>query len=82
LPSIVAVNLVGKYLRLRRDLLEPGGPAKAGASYRRRVARELVAIGDELQLQHPEKIPFIDTMPWCDTLVRSEISGARRDPEK
>ena len=62
-------NLVGKYLRLRRELLEPAEPAKASASYRRRVARELIAVKDALQLQHPEKIPFIETIPWSDTLV-------------
>jgi len=29
----------------------------------------LIAVKDALQLQHPEKIPFIETIPWSDTLV-------------
>ena len=64
----MSADLIGKYLRLRRELLEPGQPAQTSESHRRRVARELLRIGAELQMEEPEKMPFLDTMPWSDTL--------------
>ncbi len=56
------------YLRLRRELLEPEPPAPTSTSHRRRVARELLRVGTQLQLEQPEKAPFLETMPWSDTL--------------
>ena len=62
------MDLVGKYLRLRREWLEPTPDSAEKHSHRRRVAQDLVRAGAELEAGQPDEAPFLETMPWSDTL--------------
>ncbi len=62
------MDLVGKYLRLRREWLEPRPDSPEKQSLLRRVAQDMVRVGAELEAGRPDKAPFLETMPWSDTL--------------
>jgi hypothetical protein len=69
----VAVDLIGKYLRLRRELLasgslKPGSLSLEQASRRRRLAQEVICAGAELEAGKPEEVPSLETMPWSDNV--------------
>ena len=65
----MAEDLIGKYLRLRRELLETDRSTPLRVLHRRRVAHDLAQLGAELQASKPDKAPFLDTLPWSDTLL-------------
>ena len=65
------MDLIGKYLRLRREWLEPRAAPPDQESHRRRVAQDLVRAGAELEGGQPDKAPFLETMPWYDTAAMS-----------
>ena len=62
----MTADLIGKYQRLRRELLET---ERSRALHRRRVAQELAGVVAELQARIPDRAPFLDTLPWSDTLA-------------
>lgn len=65
------VDIIGKYLRLRRELLEPAPRAPELAMRRQRVAHDMAVTAAELVADLPDRVPFLETMPWSDTLSAS-----------
>jgi hypothetical protein len=62
------MGIIGKYLRLRRELLIPSLSSPAPVPRRRRLAEDLVRAGAEVEDSKPDQAPFLETMPWSDTL--------------
>ena len=62
------MDIIGKYLRLRRELLEPLPRSPELTMRRQRVTQDLVRTVAELEDGQPEHVPFLETMPWSDTL--------------
>ena len=60
------MDLIGKYLRLRRELLSaPGETDKP--KHVRRIASDLKRVGKTITDSRPDKAPFLETMPWMPT---------------
>jgi hypothetical protein len=66
--KIVDMDIIGKYLRLRRELLTSSLSSPEPAPRRRRLAEDLVRAGAEVEAGKPDQAPFLETMPWSDTL--------------
>ena len=65
------MDLIGKYLRLRRELLEPLPRSPELAMRRQRVTQDMVSAVADLEDGQPERVPFLETMPWSDTISMS-----------
>lgn len=73
------MDIIGKYLRLRREVLESLSRTPELAPRRLRVSKDLVRTAAELEEREPDRLPFLETMPWSDTIAMSEErQGCRR----
>ncbi len=58
------MDLVGQYLRLRRELLRLDGPADTDRGrYLHRVGLDLQRAAKRLEVERSEDLPFLDTLP-------------------
>jgi hypothetical protein len=58
------MDIVGKYLRLRRELLESAARGAEQTPRLHRLAADLERAGNAVESDQPEAAPFLDTIPW------------------
>ena len=68
------VGIIGKYLRLRRELLEPGVPEQA--PHRLRLQSDLLHASAALEASSHAAMPFLDTMPLPDAVDKHDREAA------
>ena len=57
------MDLVGKYLRLRRELLDSVSHGAVRLHHMHRLASDLERAGVAVKSDRPEVAPFLDTIP-------------------
>lgn len=69
------MDVVGKYLRLRRQLLQPEThEVERPAEYLKRLEADLQRAGDAVQNEQPDAAPFLDTIPWLASLNDGSVA--------